>query len=311
MKPGTKIIIAGGVLTFIGALVVPLMLVLPLFGIDTGHTRFQVPGSTRVEVKTPGRYYLWNDYQTIFEGKSYNRSQSLPDGLVIRIFRAENGRRLEFVTKTNISSSSGSRAKNTIGYIELAQPGTVAIEVSGKGEERVFSFSRSIIKTVLMRIFGGGAVAVTGGLLGLALILWGIVRRSQAGAISPQPPATDGDQQARTWAMLCHLSALAGLTGIPFGNILGPLIVWLIKKDHFSLVDIQGRESLNFQISMTIYTILAVFLCFVLLGFVLLPALIIANIVLVVMASLKTNSGEAYHYPLTIRLIRHPVFSIT
>ncbi|MDY6905930.1 MAG: DUF4870 domain-containing protein [Thermodesulfobacteriota bacterium] len=104
--------------------------------------------------------------------------------------------------------------------------------------------------------------------------------------------------------MLCHLSALAGLTGIPFGNIIGPLIVWLIKKDQFPFVDAQGRESLNFQISMTLYTMLAVLLCFVLIGFLLLPVLLIANLVLIILACLKTSKGIAYRYPLTIRLIR-------
>ena len=54
--------------------------------------------------------------------------------------------------------------------------------------------------------------------------------------------------------MLCHLSSLAGSV-IPFGNIVGPLVVWLIKKDEYAFVDDQGKESLNFQISITIYTV--------------------------------------------------------
>src|ERR1700680_445708 len=70
--------------------------------------------------------------------------------------------------------------------------------------------------------------------------------------------------EARTWAMLCHLSSISGFIGVPFGHIVGPLIVWLVKKDQFPLVDDQGKESLNFQISMTIYGIVAGVLCFVL-----------------------------------------------
>lgn len=305
MKPGTKRIIAGALLVFIGVVVVPMALILPLFGTDTGQTRFRVPGSIRVDVDEPGRYYLWNEYKTIFDGKTYNRSQSLPDGLVIRIFNADTGRPIPFETDTNISSTTGARASNAIGYIDLEQPGTVVIDVSGGDQERIFFFSRSILQTLMMRVFGSVVGAMAGLLAGLGLIIWGVIRLNQPDADSPAGlPATDDDQQARTWAILCHLSALAGLTGIPFGNILGPLIVWLIKKDQYPFADAQGRESLNFQISMTLYTMLAGLLCFVLIGFLLLPVLLIANLVLVIRACLKTNKGAAYQYPLTIRLIR-------
>ena len=111
------------------------------------------------------------------------------------------------------------------------------------------------------------------------------------------------DKQANTWGMLCHLTALSGFI-IPFGHVLGPLIVWLIKKDEFPFVDDQGKESLNFQISMTIYTFVAIILCFALVGFILAPALMIANIVFVILAGVKANTGEPYRYPCTIRFIK-------
>ncbi|MEW6113824.1 MAG: DUF4870 domain-containing protein, partial [Thermodesulfobacteriota bacterium] len=60
-------------------------------------------------------------------------------------------------------------------------------------------------------------------------------------------------KQATNWGMLCHLSALLGLVLISFGHILGPLVVWLFKKNDDPFIDEQGKESLNFQISMTIY----------------------------------------------------------
>ena len=112
------------------------------------------------------------------------------------------------------------------------------------------------------------------------------------------------EKQANTWGMLCHLSALAGFIGIPFGHIIGPLVVWLIKKDELPFVDDQGKESLNFQISMTIYTIVAFALVIVLIGLLLVPALLVANIVFVILASVKANTGEPYRYPCTIRFIK-------
>jgi uncharacterized Tic20 family protein len=67
----------------------------------------------------------------------------------------------------------------------------------------------------------------------------------------PPTPPPSPESQARMWNMLCHLSALAGFIGIPFGNILGPLIVWQIKKNEFPSVDVHGKAALNFQITVT------------------------------------------------------------
>ncbi|MFA6281413.1 MAG: DUF4870 domain-containing protein [Candidatus Omnitrophota bacterium] len=112
------------------------------------------------------------------------------------------------------------------------------------------------------------------------------------------------DKQANTWGMMCHLLSLCGLIGIPLGNIIAPLIVWLIKKDEFPFVMEQGKESLNFQISMTIYAIVAAMLCMIFIGFILLAAIAIADLILVIDASMKANKGVGYHYPATIRLIK-------
>lgn len=109
-------------------------------------------------------------------------------------------------------------------------------------------------------------------------------------------------KQERTWGMFCHLSALAAFI-FPFGNIFGPLIVWLVKKDESPFVDDQGKESLNFQISFTIYCIFAAILGVILIGFILLIALGIAFLILVIIASVKANEGEEFRYPFTIRLI--------
>jgi len=111
------------------------------------------------------------------------------------------------------------------------------------------------------------------------------------------------EYQERTWGMLCHLSALAMFI-IPFGNIIGPLVIWLIKKDESSFVDDQGKESLNFQISITIYCLISAILILVIIGIFLLIGLGILTIVLIIVASVKSNSGEKFRYPLTIRLIQ-------
>jgi uncharacterized Tic20 family protein len=115
------------------------------------------------------------------------------------------------------------------------------------------------------------------------------------------PPITS---EARNWAMLCHLSALAGLVVPGVAMFVGPLIVWLLKRNEHPFVDEHGKEALNFQISMLIYLVLLSPTICILIGFVLLPALLLANVVFVIIASMRASNGEAYRYPLTIRLVR-------
>jgi uncharacterized protein len=118
---------------------------------------------------------------------------------------------------------------------------------------------------------------------------------------SEAQPVTNKDQNM--WAMLCHLSALAGFI-IPFGNIIGPLVIWLIKKDEFALVNDQGKESLNFQISMTIYYIISAILIIVLIGILLLIGLALFSLIMIIIAMVKANEGVAYRYPMCIRFIK-------
>lgn len=109
-------------------------------------------------------------------------------------------------------------------------------------------------------------------------------------------------KEQKTWGMLCHLTSFAFFI-FPFGNILGPLIIWLIKKDEYPFVDDQGKESLNFQISMTIYSIIAGVLVLIVVGIALLIVVFVVDFILVIVAAVKANDGEHYRYPLTIRLI--------
>ena len=108
----------------------------------------------------------------------------------------------------------------------------------------------------------------------------------------------------RIWNVLCHATALAGFFVPWAGHILGPLIVWLAKRGDSPEIDEHGKESLNFQISMLIYNLIAGVLCLVLIGFVILGILNILNLVLVIVASIQASEGKFYRYPFTIRLIK-------
>ncbi len=110
-------------------------------------------------------------------------------------------------------------------------------------------------------------------------------------------------KDAKTFGMLCHLIAFSGFI-IPLGNIIGPLVVWLLKKDEFEFVNDQGKESLNFQISIIIYAIISAILIVVIVGIFLLIALGIFAIVMIIIAAVRANEGIRFRYPLNIRFLK-------
>ena len=110
-------------------------------------------------------------------------------------------------------------------------------------------------------------------------------------------------REARQWAMFCHFAAFLGMW-FPFGNLIGPLILWQLKRESDPFIDEQGKESLNFQITVAIASAICYVLMFVLIGFVLLGLVFIGAVVLVVIAGVKANDGVAYRYPFTWRPIK-------
>ena len=124
----------------------------------------------------------------------------------------------------------------------------------------------------------------------------------------PPPPSGSPNAEERQWAMFAHLSAIVGaLIGLSF---LGPLVVWLVKKETMPFDDDQGKEALNFNIMLLIVFAVLWALTFVTLGIGILltgPLMFIvgvAALVLVIIAGIKANEGVAYRYPFSIRLIK-------
>ena len=116
--------------------------------------------------------------------------------------------------------------------------------------------------------------------------------------------ASQASKEEQNWAMVCHLSALAGFL-IPFGNIVGPLVVWLIKRAEMPLVDSNGKESINFQITVMLGILICIPLMFVLIGIPLAFAIGLAALILTIMAAVKVSNGETdYKYPFAIRLLK-------
>jgi len=105
------------------------------------------------------------------------------------------------------------------------------------------------------------------------------------------------------WALFCHLGGLVGFI-LPPANIILPLIIWLKYRDEYSLVDDQGKEAINFQLSLTIYLIASAILIFVAIGLFLLLGLAFFAFIVIIIAALRASNGKKYRYPMTIRFIR-------
>ena len=117
------------------------------------------------------------------------------------------------------------------------------------------------------------------------------------------PPAGSPSAAERQWALFAHLSALVGYI-IPFGSIIGPLIIWQLKKNEMPFVDDQGKEALNFQITIAIIAIISIVLIVILIGLLMLWALAIVNLIFIIIAALAANNGQAYRYPFAFRFIK-------
>lgn len=109
--------------------------------------------------------------------------------------------------------------------------------------------------------------------------------------------------EIKNWSMACHLSALVGFF-IPLGALIGPLVVWLMKRDQIVEVAEQGRDSLNFQLTMLIAYVVSFILVFIGIGLLLLPLVGLFSLVMIIIATVKASEGKRFTYPLSLQLIK-------
>jgi hypothetical protein len=108
---------------------------------------------------------------------------------------------------------------------------------------------------------------------------------------------SDTTSDERTLAMLAHLLGI-------FSGFIGPLILWLVKREQGGFVEQHAKEALNFQITVLLASLVAFLLMFVLIGIFLLPLIALGSLILCILAAVKAYGGERYRYPLTLRLLR-------
>jgi len=187
MKKPKKLFISG-IILFVGGIIayaiLMIYLYLPLwtFLICNDDIQFLIPGSVEIEIEDEGRYYLWNDYQTVYEGKTYSMPEEVPDNLIISLKTKDGALHYDIIGKTSISSSSYPTSKKSIGYFDITVHGDYILEVKGESKPRVFSFRQFNYDTLeFAMVLGiGGAVCFLIIFAGFAIGVVGVVKMVKA-----------------------------------------------------------------------------------------------------------------------------------
>jgi uncharacterized protein len=129
------------------------------------------------------------------------------------------------------------------------------------------------------------------------------MNNAEAVVVESSPAAPSKSE--RQWAMGCHLIGLCGVVvPVPAAGLIGTLILWLLKREEGAFIDEQGKEALNFQISLLIYFLICFLLMFIAVGAFLFVPLGIFGFVCIIIATIKASEGTAFRYPASIRFIK-------
>ncbi len=179
MKKHTKQILWGGVLFIAGGLLIPLIMwcfvFMSIFRTPLLST-FLIPASIEITIEKEGRYYLWNDYETVFEGKTYSVDKEIPQGIDIQLIGMKTSEKIAIHPDLSIYFSGFGSCQRSIGYFDITSPGTYLLEITSQTQPRIFSFGQnkfSLKLIISMFIIGGVSILVA--VAGFILMLIGTV----------------------------------------------------------------------------------------------------------------------------------------
>ena len=202
-------IVAGASLAAVAALVAWFVLALD------GGTQFLAPGRQVVELDRPGKYVVWNDYRTLFQGRTYDESERLPENVSITVLDPASGTALVVAPSGGMRSDMLDAVKVSVATFEIARPGRYEIIIEGGFPQRVFSVSRDFLFNMLGMIFGVIAVVVVGFSLAFAIATWAFIKREEAREAAAQ--AQGGAARMTGAPALPGERSLGNLTAIVYG----------------------------------------------------------------------------------------------
>ena len=275
---------------------------------DKDHVhQFLLPGSVTLQVSKPGNYTFWNEFRTTFRGTVFRSSEDLNNGLKLQLRSKADGALLPLTDSLGARVQIGSRERVSMFVIAIPQAGEYEVVGEGAFQQRVFSLRPSVPIRKYVMLFFKGVTAV-----GLLVVAWGFVpiaafvlytsrksyetaQRGMSESLSPEVE--------RHRCMMAHLTALSGLV-LPFGNLLGPTIVYGIYGGRSERVAAHAKESINFQATMLVLMLLSIPLLFVIVGIFLLMVVGLLSWILAIIAGIKANEGIEFRYPCTYRFLQ-------
>jgi uncharacterized Tic20 family protein len=238
-------------------------------------------------------------------------------------------------TKSNISEDINSRQGDVYVEIDIAKikiqpPGEFTVSVFIGEDEFYYAQLHSAKLIIYDNVYTHSKAVITGvSIIGIGIIIFIaglvmlVIQQTKSTNMKPSENlktenSDDHTENAEslitnknelsqssvtTSAMLCHLSTFAGFL-IPFGGVLGPLIMWLIKRDEHPFINRHGIAALNFHLSMAIYYFVSFLLAFVIIGFFFLMILALLDLIFTIIACIKASNGDEYSYPLALPFIK-------
>ena len=179
MNKAKKMIVTGIIILVVGASLVPVIIV-PIFLERSDSVQFVIPGQVEFETKNEGRYYLWNDFRTIYEGQTYNNSSQLPNGLKIKLEDLDKNQKVNLVNSGGMTFTTNGKSSQSIGYIDVKPKTKLLISVQGECSPQVFSFSQSVILEKIAFIIGMALLACLMSIIGFIIIILGVIKQSQS-----------------------------------------------------------------------------------------------------------------------------------
>jgi hypothetical protein len=179
MKKHTKQMLWGGIIFVTGGLFAPLIIWVVVFISifnNQSLSTFLIPAIVEISIEKEGRYYLWNDYETVFEGKTYSVDEEIPHDITISLMDKSGTKKSDIVPDFSTSSSSFGSNKKSIGYFDIDKPGPYLLEISGQTQPRVFSFGIEVLPLKrLAVILAIEAVFILAAISGFILVVIGLV----------------------------------------------------------------------------------------------------------------------------------------
>ena len=267
----------------------------------SGGMQLMVPGETDLQINKPGTYMIYYETNAFTQGNIAHYQLGRHFGIAFMDLATGEEIALR-PPEIPMTEEFGTTVRQPIAEVKFDTLGVYSATVAGQipsGDGLLVR--RFDLIEFIKGIAWAFALFFLGFIAGPVMALVVLVKRQNFQRIHQDEPISEKEE--RQWAMFAHIGTFSSMF-IPLGNIIAPIVVWQVKKHDSEFVVEQAKESLNFQITLMIYSIISLFLCIIVIGFFLIFALLIFGLIMVIIASIRTNDGEDFQYPMTLRLFK-------